>query len=302
MQNKTDVTDTAKESTIELSASSTPVWKLKMNSVLPDLGAAERRVATYVAENPDSVVGQSVTEVANASGVSDATVVRFARRLGYAGYQGLKIAVAREQVPVWQNVEDDVSPQDDISAIKKKVFSHSIQALRDSYALVDDEGLKQAADAISQAKRIDVYGVGGSGCIAADAVHKFMKLGIRASVHVDSNLQVMSASHLTPGDVAIGISYSGGVRDVVEALEVAHRRGATTICITHLGISPIVEVSDVCLYTTAIDAKHRSDAGAARLAQLAIIDTLFVSLALSGGDDAAEAYRRMMEEMSIKGY
>lgn len=285
-----------------LNATQTPVWKLRVDSVMDDLGAAERKVALYILGHPSEVVGQSITEVANESNVSDATVLRFARRLGYPGYQGLKIAIAREEVPVWQNFDDEITPQDEIGGIKQKVFAHSLQAIKDTYALLDEESLQSAIDAIQSAHRFDIYGVGGSGCIAHDAAHKFMKIGIRPAVYTDSNLQVMSSAHLQEGDVALGISYSGSVRDVVEALAVAHRRGATTICITHLGSSPIVRVSDICLYTTAIDAKHRSDAGASRLAQLAIIDTVFEALAVAGGEEAAEAFRNMMEELSIKGY
>ena len=286
----------------QLNVSATALWRIRVNSVLPDLGAAERRVAEYVLAKAEAVVGQTITEVAQHSKSSEATVVRFCRRIGYPGYQAVKIAIAQEVVPVWQNLEDDVTPDDKISEIKQKVFTRHIKALQETYSLVMDESLSSAVRAIQNARRLDLYGVGGSGAVARDAAHKFMKIGVRVTAFTDSNLQVMSAAHLRKGDVALAVSYSGSVRDVVEALQVARRSQATTIAITHLGSSPIVEASDICLFTTAMDIGHRSDAGASRLGQLAILDTLFAAVAISHGDAVAQAFQRMMEELAIKGY
>ena len=146
-----------------LQVAETAVWRLRADSVKSELSTAERRVANYVLAHSREIVGQSVTEVAQHSKTSEATVVRFCRRLGYAGYQALKIAVAQEVVPVWQSLDDDVCPEDDIDAIKRKVFSRGIQALQETYSLVENERLTQAVTAICAARRLDIYGVGGSG-------------------------------------------------------------------------------------------------------------------------------------------
>lgn len=196
-----------------------PVWKIKIQSAAQKMGAAERRVADFVLEHPQSVVNKTITEIAEQSQSSEATVVRFCRRLGYKGFQGLKIAIAQEMVPPIQAMYEGITPDDSIEEIKNKVFYNSIEALQDTLKLVDNESLTSAINAISESNYIDIYGLGGSGCIASDVGHKFLKIGVRANVYVDSHLQMLSASNLGPKDVAIGISHSGNTKDIVNALD-----------------------------------------------------------------------------------
>ena len=177
-----------------------------------------------------------------------------------------------------------------------------MQALQDTLTIVGDGELEKAVDAISKAKKFDIYGLGGSGCVAADAHHKFVKIGVRSNAYSDCNLQAMSAALLGPGDVAMAISHSGGVKDVVEALQIAQKRGATTIVITHYAKSPITKYADIKLYTTATEMMFRSDAMISRIAQLAIIDTLYVGVALELGDSASTSLDAIREAVAIKGF
>jgi DNA-binding MurR/RpiR family transcriptional regulator len=285
-----------------VTVSRTPVWEIKLRSVLSVLGAAERRVAEYVLNNQDKIVYQSITELAEAAGVSEATVVRFCRRLGHKGFQGLKIALAQDIVPTLQAIHEEISEDDGVSEIKQKVFVGSIKALQDTVMITDDAELSRAIDAIAKAAKFDIYGLGGSGCIAEDARHKFMKIGVRSAVYTDCNLQAMSAALLGPQDVALAISHSGSVRDTVEALQIAKQQGATTICITHYAKSPISEVADIKLFTTSEEMMFRSDAMASRIAQLAIIDTLYVGVALKMGEKATQALKAVRQAVVSKGF
>lgn len=280
----------------------TPVWKIKIRSLTKNMGAAERSVAEYVLENPQNVVNQTITEIADGSGASEATVVRLCRHLGYKGFQGLKIAIAQEIVPPIQAMYEGITMNDNVEEIKRKVFYGSIEALQDTINLVDNDQLEKAIDAIYNAKNIDIYGLGGSGCIAGDAKHKFLKIGIRASVFTDIHMQMLSASNLGPGDVALAISHSGAVKDIVETLHLAHKVGVTTICITHYAKSPITQVSDIKLYTTAREMMFRSDAMTSRIAQLAIIDSLYVGVGLKMGETALRNLKNGREACIPKGY
>jgi len=116
---------------------------------------------------------------------------------------------------------DGITDSDSVSDIKKKVFASSIQAIQDTMLLLDDQEVEKAVNAILQADRIDIYGMGGSGVMAMDLQHKMLKIGIRTNVYTDSHMQALSASQLKRRDVAIGISYSGTSRDTCEALELA---------------------------------------------------------------------------------
>lgn len=280
----------------------TPVWQIKLRSVMPSLGAAERRVAEYIMANPSKIVYLSITELAEASRASEATIVRLCRRLNYKGFQGLKIAMAQDLVPSLQAIHESISENDTISEIKKKVFYGSMKVLQDTVSIVDDRELEKAVHAIAHAGKFDIYGLGGSGCVAEDARHKFIKIGVRAAVYKDCNLQAMSAALLGPGDVAMAVSHSGSVRDVVEALQIAKQHGATTICITHFARSPITEVSDIKLFTTASEMMFRSDAMTSRIAQLAIIDTLYAGVALALGERAIRSLDMVREAVVTKGY
>jgi RpiR family carbohydrate utilization transcriptional regulator len=285
-----------------VNVSRTPVWEIKLRSVLSSLGAAERRVADYILNNPDKIVYQSITELSEAADASEATVVRFCRRLGHKGFQGLKIAMAQDIVPELQAIYEEIRVDDDITSIKNKVFYGSIKAIQDTMTIADDAQLSKAIDAIAGASKFDIYGLGGSGCIAEDARHKFMKIGVRSAVYTDCNLQAMSAALLGPGDVALAISHSGSVKDVVEALQIAKQHGATTICITHLAKSPITKVAEIKLFTTACEMIFRSDAMVSRIAQLAIIDTVYVGVALKLGDQATQSLKMVRQAVVSKGF
>lgn len=286
----------------DINVADNPVWKIKLQSAVKDMGAAERRVADFVLDNPKEVVNNTITEIADKSGTSEATVVRFCRRIGYKGFQGLKIAIAQEIVPPIQVMYEGINANDDIGNIRKKVFYSSIEALQDTEKLVDNAELQRAVDAICSAKKFDLYGLGGSGCIAQDAAHKFMKIGIRSNVYCDTHMQMLSASHMGTGDVVMGISHSGSTKDIVEALDLAKHLGACTICLTHYSKSPITLVSDINLYTTAREMMFRSDGMTSRIAQLAIIDTLYVGVGLKMGQKALDNLKKGREASVSKGY
>jgi len=168
--------------------------------------------------------------------------------------------------------------------------------------VLDDAELSKAVDALAVATRVDLYGVGGSGPLAQDAYHKFLKLGIRAVALSDGDLMAMSSALLGPGDVALGISHTGASRDVTDALGRAKANGATTICITHRSSSPITKVADIRLVTAAKQTAFRSDASSSRIAQLTIIDTLYVGVAHKAHDRSLKTIEKTREATAAKRY
>ncbi len=280
----------------------TPVWQLRLEGAIKSMGAAERRMADYLLADPKRIVSMTITEVAEGSGISEATIVRFCRHIGYKGFQHLKIAVAEEVVAPIEVMYDGITDSDSVSDIKKKVFASSIQAIQDTMLLLDDQEVEKAVSAILQADRIDIYGMGGSGVMAMDLQHKMLKIGIRTNVYTDSHMQALSASQLKRRDVAIGISYSGTSRDTCEALELAKEAGATTIGMTHYAKSPLFRVADITLVTTASETMFRSDGIVSQAAQLAIIDTLYVGLGLKMGKGALENLEKGRKASVSKGY
>ncbi|WP_018921987.1 MurR/RpiR family transcriptional regulator [Salsuginibacillus kocurii] len=258
----------------------------RIDSIFPKLKGAERKLAEYIFNDYEKIIHQSITEVAELSNTSESTVVRFCKKLGYKGFQDLKINLAREIIKPEQHIHEVIDPHDEVVTIKKKIFQSNIQALYDSMEICSDEELEQAIQVISKANTIEFYGAGGSGNVALDAQHKFLKVGIKCFAYTDANLQAMSASVLTPNDIAIGISHTGSHTDTLHALKLAKEQGATVISISNISKSPITKVADITLYTTSKETMFRTDATASRIAQLTIIDTLFAGVANNRYDSA----------------
>ena len=266
------------------------------------LRAAEQRVADFILKNAEALIYMTVTELAERTQTSESTVVRLCQKIGYKGYQEFKIVLARDLVEPTDAIYERIEPKDDLAAIKTKVFTANAQALQDTLEVLGDEELQRAIDTVASATRVEIYGVGGSASIALDAYHKCLKLGIPAIALTDSDMMGMSAALLRPGMVALGISHTGMSRDVCEALQNARDGGATTICITHRATSPITKVADIKLFTAAKETAFRSDAMSSRIAQLSIIDTIYVGAALKDYDRSTTTIARTREATAKKRY
>lgn len=253
---------------------------LNIKSIYPSFKPAERRVADYVLRSPRLVVHISITELAKASKVSDATVVKFCKRLGYKGFQEFKILLAQDIVVRQPPIDGDVEHGDDSSTIKEKVFRANICALQDTTQVLDDKTLEEAVDALAKAREIHFYGLGSSSIAALDGEQKFSRIGRCASAFADTHMQIARAVFLQPGDVAIGLSHSGETREIVEALATARECGATTIAITNHSTSPVAQVADLLLLTCSRGALFSKGGISSRIAQFATIDTLFTAVAL----------------------
>jgi len=275
---------------------------VRLQGAYTSLRAAEQRVADFILKHPDELIYLTVTELAERTNTSESTVVRLCQKIGYKGYQEFKIVLARDLVEPTTAIYAAIEPDDDLTTVKTKVFQANAQALRDTIEVLDDAELERAVDALSSARRIDLYGVGGSSPLALDAYHKFLKLGLNAVALSDGDLMAMSSALLVPGDVALGISHTGASRDVTDALRRAQANGATTIGITHRPTSPITKVSDITLVTAAKQTAFRSDASSSRIAQLTIIDTLYVGVAHRSHNRSLKMIERTREATAAKRY
>ncbi len=263
----------------ELHVNTNPGFFTRINAATVKLRDSEKKIIDFIEKNQEEIIHLSITEVAERSETSESSVVRLCKRLGYKGFQDLKINLAREVIVPEKQIHEVIEKGDDVVTIKKKVFQSNIQALYDSIEVCNDDELKKAVEAISNARLIEFYGNGGSGTVALDAHHKLLKLGIKSFAYNDPSLQAMSASVLTSRDVVIGISHTGSNTDVLAAMQIAKEAGATIICITNSSKSPITKISDIVLQTASNETMFRTDAISSRIAQLTIIDVLVAAVA-----------------------
>lgn len=275
---------------------------VRISGTFDSLRTAEQRVADFILKHPEDLIYLTVTELAERTQTSESTVVRLCQKIGYKGYQEFKIMLARDLVGPTETVHEQIASGDSLEALKTKVFAANAQALKDTLEVLADAELERAVHAIVRARKVEIYGIGGSAPLALDAYHKFMKLGICAVWLNDSDLMAMSSSLLGPSDVALGISHTGASRDVCDAMQNAQSVGATTICITHRATSPITKASDVKLFTAAKETAFGSDATSSRIAQLTIIDTLYAGIANRDYERALALVQKTREASAGKRY
>lgn len=277
----------------------------KMRQGMESFTPSEQKIAGYILDNPKEAKELSIVGMAQQSETSEASVVRFCRTLGLKGYQDLKIAIsigAMKKSGEEKIIHEMINADDSPSVILNKLSAGSIQAIEDTSNVLNPSSLSEAIDAIDKAERIYLFGTGASSIVALDAQYKFSRINIPVFMFFDNHIQRTSVVHLTEKDVAIGISHSGRTREVVDNLSIAKERKATTISITQYGRSPIQEVSDIVLFTASVENNFRSGAMASRIAQLFVIDSLFIGVACKRYDEVIEHLETTREALEDKKY
>ena len=246
---------------------------------LPSLTPLEGKVAAAILDRKDIDEATPLKEIALVSGVSQAMVVKVAKKLGFAGFRAFRQGLVDYYRSDTAALHADISPEDTAGEIVQKVFRTAMQALEETFAILDLTAFDRAVDYLFGARQRDFYGLGGSAQIARDVSHKFLRIGIRTSVFDDAHMMVMSAALLTTGDVAVAFTHSGSTAAVLEALELARRNGARTIAITNYADSAVARIADVVLCSTAQNSPLLGENATARIAQLNLLDAVFVAVA-----------------------
>lgn len=255
---------------------------------LPNVG---QRIADYILLNQVDIVHMSVTEVAEALGVSEGSIVRLCQQLELKGFQDLKLSLARDLVEPVQFIHEDLKPEDEVDTVVEKIFRSDIQALSDTLKVLDIQAMQAAVKLILEAERVEFYGIGSAAPVAIDAHYRMLRIGIKCTVVVDSHVQAVSASLAGPEVVTVTISHSGSTMETLAATRLAKESGAKTIVITNYGKSPILAYADVVLHTAARETQFRTEAMTSRIAELGIVDALNACVALA-------TYQRSLDNIS----
>lgn len=245
---------------------------------LPSLTPLEGKVAANILGRKDITEGTSLREVAEKSGVSEAMVVKVAKKLGFDGFRDFRRGLIGYYQSETASLHTAITATDTSGMIVQKVFRTAMQALEETFAILDLEAFDRAAEYLHRAGHRDFYGLGGSAQIARDISHKFLRIGTRSTVFDDAHMMMMSASLLTPDDCAVAFSHSGETSAVIDAVELARRNGARTIAITNYSESTLARSVDVVLCSTAENSPLLGENATARIAQLNLLDALFVAV------------------------
>lgn len=257
--------------------------KLKYNS----LSKSEKKIADYVLETGYKVSEMALAELAKATSVSDPSVVRFTKALGYKGFSDFKAHVLRDwgkesSIPQTDKFVDlNISPEDKLESIPQKIVSSSMKGLEDTMKIFNYGAYEEAVHTISKANRIEVFGVGTSGSIALDFVSRLIRIGLNARYFADNHLEQLSLVSLGKNDVAIAISHSGSTIDAVDSLKIAKEAGATTIALTNYKASHISKFADIDLLTGDHETTFYSETMVSRMSLLSLVDMLYMGILLS---------------------
>ena len=256
----------------------------RVNAYRMNMTPAQISLADTILTDLDSAGHLTIAELADLAGVSSATITRFCEMLEYSGYSDLKAAIVvaldrrRNEKQQFAIADGDVTEDDSIDETLYKISFQGAEAITDTARIVDRVALDKAVSAIINCRRLDIYGLGSSYLAAMDLQLKLHRIGLTAFSWSDNHLALTSAAVLTDKDVALAISHSGVTTETFQMMETAKKAGATIIAITNHPASPIGRLADYTLITSATESRFRSGAMTSRLAQLVMVDFLFVRI------------------------
>lgn len=277
----------------------------KMRFITDNYGSlrkSETKVADFILEHPQDVIHFSVSELADQASVSEPTVIRFCRGLGFKGFQDFKIHLAQSIIPEVRSIHESVNRGEDVPELVRKVFDANVDAVHSTLGTLDFAEVQTTIDTLSKAGKIIFYGLGGSAVVAMDAYHKFFRIGIPCGWFNDSHMALMAASMMKPGEVFVAISHSGSSVDVVEAIEAAVNSGASTVAIVSHHKSPVSKIAQRTLCVASTETGYRFEPMASRIAQLCVIDVLSVGVSMLRSDEVVANLTKSRKALARKRY
>lgn len=258
-----------------------------------EFSPAEQIVAKYIIEQPDKIIRLTTKQLAEASGASEASIIRFCKRIGINSFTDLKLAIAEKMSPEGQLLQDmSFFPHDTVGEVLEKVRDRSISAITNTYSIINELDLEKAVSVVDKARRVYVYGAGGSSVVAQDISYKLLRINIPTYISQDIHIQMMMVANIEPNDVLFVVSTSGKTKDIMNLITEAKSKGAITILLTQHRKSPAQKLADIILTISDEEKDIRIGTMSARIAQLVIIDAFFIALCMKKGN---KVYERIID-------
>lgn len=265
----------------------------KIHDSLAVLRKSERKVAEFVLNNLNQVIHMRIVDLAEAAAVSEPTVMRFCQALGYSGFQDFKLSLAQQLAFSPSFGQIAVTDQDSIADFSHKVFDSTVDTLLKVRDSLDAERIGEAIEAVCAAKRVEFYGFGASGAVAADAQHRFFRLQIPSAVHSDHHIQNMAAMALAPGDVVIAMSQSGRTKALLHSMELAKNNGGIVIALAPSN-TPVINNATIPIVVDVEEAIEIYTPLSSRIAHLVVIDVLAIGVAQRKGASLKDHLYKVM--------
>lgn len=262
-----------------------------INSFYPSFSKKEKKIADFMLSEKENISYLSLSEISKRIDVSEATIVRFVKKIGFKGFLNFRIEVASEYSNIAENIAENY-----IENIEKNM----IDTIRSSKVMLNKEDVEKALNLIQKAKRLYTFGLGASGVAAIELQNRFLRFGkIGHSVN-DSHFQLMYASNTTKDDVIVVISISGETHDLIYPINIAKKNSCKIITITNHIKSTLAELSDVVLISSGKEALIDGGSLIAKISQLYIVDVLATGYALKNSKKSKEIRQKIAEVISKK--
>lgn len=267
------------------------------------LRQSEKKVADYILQNIDTVINSSISEVANESNISDATVIRFCKAVGFFGFQDLKISLAKNTTKSGSpKIFENISKTDDLKTAIEKIFANNIFSINETMQIINIEDLKIIAGRLKNARQLYLYGVGTSVHVAEYTSYRFTRMGLLNKAYVSEHSIALSTATVKDNDVILLISQSGSTREIVEAAKLVKKKGAFVITVTGYPHSPVAKISDIVIQNAVHEAPFESGGMPSLLAQLSTMDAITVAVAMRDFDETIRMIRETAEALKTKKY
>ena len=270
------------------------------------LSKNQKTVANYILKNSKKCVRMTLSDLGRECGLSETTIIRFINKLDYSSYQTFRLDMAQDIIKDGGTMEEedfDIKPGDSMSEIKRKIIRNASSAINDISKLVDTDKLVLVTELIQKADRVMFFGAGGSGVIAMDVYHKFLKCGKNVINENNSHIALIHAAHLSKKDLLVLISHEGESKEVIECARLAQMSGAKVVAVTSYMNSDLAKMADICIFSSTNDAAYYTESMVSRLVQLVIMDMLVVAYSTRLDDtmarEAIEVSDMAVSEMKI---
>jgi DNA-binding MurR/RpiR family transcriptional regulator len=266
----------------------------RIAAIRPDMPGAVGRVADYLLREPQAPLTLSINEVAEQARTSPATVTRFCRMIGYAGYVEMRVGTATEvgrsaAVDSWTSeIGRGFGPDDSPEHLLRLLISSHIRSLRQATAAIDLGVITEVARRITGSRHVDIYGVGGSAMLAEELQGRLYRIGIKAYAWAEVHTGLTSAAIQDQDTVAIGISTTGRTEETLQMLAEAGRAGALTVAITNNPASAMADIASLSIVTSVYEQFLQPDDLSAKHGQLLVLDLLYLLVAQQSFDRSSQ--------------
>lgn len=256
----------------------------KISQARPGMRPAQAKIADFVLKDPAKAANSTIAELSKLVETSTASVVRFCDDIGFHSFTDFRLAVsvASEQRRVARETfsidKDEIDPKDSLQEVVAKTVFHEVEAIQQTGSGLDLEVLEQVVNLILGARRIELFGLGSSSLATQDLRQKLHRIGLLAFDSPDNHQAITSSAIMNGEDIGLVFSHSGVTPETLEVLQIMKRSGGKTVAVTNFPDSPIARTADYSLVTAAKETRYRSGAMSSRIAQLALVDFMFVRI------------------------